>query len=174
MVFSTMTFEYFNSQGEKQWSIQGPWIASDLHRTAIFSADGSRVAVLLSELPKVAGMELHPSWVIVYDAGGKELVRYGPYEQLQRFSLSKNGEYGYIEAVDVQICLDVNNKALHEFSDERGNRVLTGFLQVSDTGGCTINQYSGSLEFDAQGRQKTKVVREFSFKDVPQTRKNAP
>lgn len=172
MVYSTMTFEYFNSQGEKQWSIQGPWIASNLHETAIFSADGSRVALLLSELPKEPVMELHPNWAVIYDADGKELVRFGPYDQLRRLFLTKNGKYGYIDAVDSQLCFHVDSKALYEFPDERGNAALTGFIRVSDSGRCTINKAVPGI--DPQGEQNTKVVREFSFKTVTNGQKTKP
>ena len=166
-ISSTMTFEYFNANGEKKWSVNHikPWVNSDPRRSAIFSADGKRVVLAIARLPRNADMELYPNWVVVYDEAGKELVRFGPYDQLRNMYLSKNGRYGYFATGNSSICFSVDSKALHEFPQERVKRELNGVIRVSETGHCTINRVVLPTEINEDGEPKTKVVREFLFKE---------
>lgn len=169
-ISSTMTFEYFNGQGEKLWSVQGvkPWVNSNPKRGVVFSVDGKRVAMAIAQLPDNTDMELYPNWAIVYDGAGKELARFGPYDQLKNLYLTKNGKYGYFDTGKSTVCFDVEKNVLHEFLQKRLNRELNGFIQVSETGRCTINKYLIPSEFTSQGKQKTKVLQEFVFNGVAQ------
>ena len=166
-IASTMTFEYLNAEGDVLWIVKEikPWVNSAPRRGALFSSDGKRVALAIAHLPDNADMELYPNWVVVYDGAGKELVRFGPYDQLRNLYLSKNGRYGYFATGNSSVCFSVDDKNLHEFPQERVKRELNGVIRVSETGRCTINRVVLPTEINEDGEPKTKVVREFSFKE---------